>query len=355
MQTQMKLTSIILFGLILAGCIVAESTKNRIKSETSIIETDMDRLIELSREAHWTYPTSSGRPVPPEPPEWLARVSAKRSAYVETAHSLLEQDDFASATELAANAWRLWILGRDDAGGRKFLTMVLDHPGNTEPTRWRALALYGDSLFAFRLGHNESSRERSSDALKTARAANDTEAEILALLGLSRVELTDGDWAAAREHAARSLELAKGFRPALSQSQRHMIAQAARLEGDLDEAARLFRQSLELNRRLGDRGMVAVELHNLGHIELRRGFVDIAEKLFEESASMDKGDDPYGTAMQLFNQASIAFARGDGEAAASLLRKAHATLSDAGIEPAMDDATEMNRLKRQIEQSPQGH
>ncbi|MFH2002850.1 MAG: tetratricopeptide repeat protein [Planctomycetota bacterium] len=319
------------------------------------IANDTDRLLSLSREAQWAFPSSSGRPVPLRPPEWLSRVSAEQRSFVETARSLIDRNGFDLATELAANVWRLWILKREEAAGREFLAMVLDHAGNAQPTRWRALALYGDSLLAFRLGDLESSRARSEAALEAARAACDAEAEALALLALSRVELTQGDHGRARAHAARSKELASGFDPALGQSPLHMLAQATRLGNDLDEAAALFLQSLELNRRLGDQGMIAVELHNLGHVELRLGHVDVAEPLFEEAAAFGDDSDPYSAAMRLFNRASIAFARDDRENAASWLRQARSTLHDAGIEPASDDAEELDRLDRQLTGSADGH
>jgi hypothetical protein len=39
----------------------------------------------------------------------------------------------------------------------------------------------------------------------------------------------------------------------------HLLAAGTRLAGHLDQAAELYAESLELNRRLGDRRMVGVE------------------------------------------------------------------------------------------------
>src|SRR5262245_28317010 len=88
-----------------------------------------------------------------------------------------------------------------------------------------------------------------------------------------------------------------------------MLAQAARLMGALDETATLFEESLALNRSIGDAGMVLAELHNLGHVELRRGKVDVAEKAFAEGYAAADPNDPYDGALTRFNQASVAFAR----------------------------------------------
>jgi len=84
---------------------------------------------------------------------------------------------------------------------------------------------------------------------------------------------------------------------------------AERKIGDLDAAAGLFDASLQLNRRLGDSGMVAVESHNFGHVELRRGEVDAAERHFvraEEGADLS---DPFVAVVTTLNHACIADAR----------------------------------------------
>lgn len=128
--------------------------------------------------------------------------------------------------------------------------------------------------------------------------------------------------------------------------------QAPRFTGTVDEAAALFAESLALNRRLGARGMVLVELHNLGHVELRRGHVDAAERLFAESAQLGASPgavDPYDAAMLLFNQAAVAFARGDRVRAAALLREARSTVAAATVVLATDDADEFDQLAKKLE------
>jgi hypothetical protein len=65
--------------------------------------------------------------------------------------------------------------------------------------------------------------------------------------------------------------------------------------------------------------MIAVELHNLGHVELHRGNVATAERYFDELAQLGAGTDPYGVALTHLNEAVIAFARGDPDRARELL------------------------------------
>ncbi len=304
------------------------------------------RLLELSREARWTFPSSSGRPVGPSEGEWVERLAAQREAFVEAARFLIDAGEPGLATELAANAWRLWILKRDIAGGRAFLATVLAAAPPTE-SRARALALYGDGLLAFWMGAQAESRTRNEAALAAAQASGDPEALALAHLGVSRVALSDGDPQRTRAHAEKARELARALGPAMEQGPLHMCAQAHWAGGEWDSAAALFTESLDLNRRLGDEGMVVVEHHNLGHVEIRRGNVDAAERHFQECAPRGS-DDAYGHAMRELNAAAVAYGRDDRARAMELLARAEAMLTKMGIDPAADDQAEIRWLRAQL-------
>ncbi len=134
----------------------------------------------------------------------------------------------------------------------------------------------------------------------------------------------------------------------MSQAPLHLHAQSTRLAGDYDGAAELLAESLALNRRLGDRGMVAVELHNLGHVELHRGHTDAAARLFAECAQLEADDDPYGAAMRELNEAAVAFATGELERARAGLDSADSILEESGTEPASDDRFELDWLRGRL-------
>ena len=165
--------------------------------------------------------------------------------------SLLVSRRTTDANELAAKLWRVWVYARDNQGGREFLSLVLDRPA-AAATRAHALALYSDGLLAFRMNDLAASHARNEAAVVEAHAVPDREAEGLALLGLSRSDLSAGDAAHAREHAAASRRLLLPLGAEWGQAPLHMLAQDARLTGALDEAATLFEESLALNRSLGD-------------------------------------------------------------------------------------------------------
>jgi hypothetical protein len=171
---------------------------------------EASRLLELSREAPWRYPSSAGSPVRADEDVWVEPLLAEQEAFAAVARLLVEQGDQEEATELAANVWRLWMVSRDVEGGRVFLPPVLDRAG--EPTRARALALYGDALFAFWHGDHEGSRRRSEEALAAATAAADAEALALAHLALSRVAFGESEFERARELAMRAVSTLVAWR-----------------------------------------------------------------------------------------------------------------------------------------------
>jgi len=82
--------------------------------------------------------------------------------------------------------------------------------------------------------------------------------------------------------------------------------------GNLDEAEKLLRESLEINRKLGRLEGQASQLGNLGLIAKARGNLDEAEKLLRESLEIfRKLGRLEGQANQLGNLGSIAKQHGD--------------------------------------------
>jgi len=238
------------------------------------------------------------------------------------------------------------MAARDIDGGRSFLGEVLDGREPDE-SHWRSRALYGDGVFAFWQGAREDVRGRNEQALELAQRLDDAEALALAHLGLSRALLVDdGDVSGAREHAVAACAAAEPFGDAMLQGAIHMHAQSVRLSGDYEEAARLFEQSLALNERLDAQGMVDVEHHNLGHVEIHRGNVDAATRHF---AQVPSSDDDYSKAMANLNQASVAFLRGDVVRARSRLEAAEQTFVGSAMEHlAVDDRFELEWLRKQL-------
>ena len=299
---------------------------------------DAERLLALSRQARFLGPDAR---------TWIERLTPDKHQIVEATRCFVEEGRAAEAAELAGRVWRLWLVSGDIAGGRDLLAIALEHP-DAAPSRDRALALYGDGLLAFRQGEQDESRRRNEEALEAARAVGDRDAEALALVGLSRVAFRDGDNGRVRSLALHARELVRDLEPASQVAPLHLLAAGTRLSGELDAAVALYEESLDLNRALGDERMVAVELHNIGHVELHRGNVEEARRRFAECAELRASDDPYDVAMRHLNDAALAYAAGERRRALELLGTAQSTLDDAGIALDPDDAFEVDWLRSRV-------
>ena len=308
------------------------------------------QLLAGSRELNWAFPSSQGTPIIKghATSQRVEQAVEERESYANAARVLLENGDETGAVEIASNAWRLWVVARDLDGGRAFLGAVLDK-GKKKVSRARSLALYGDALLAFRQGKLEESRQRSRSALDAALAVNDREALTLAYLALSRLEFEDGDYAQSLTLAVKSREFARNLDLAMGQAPLFLHAQATRMTGDYDHAAALFEQSLDLNRKINDQGMVRAELQNLGLVEIHPGNIDSGERYFAESERLGSENDPYGNAMTHLYRSAIEFVRGNKDRSRILLQRAQSILKEAKIDAAPDDQFEINWLRGKLE------
>jgi tetratricopeptide (TPR) repeat protein len=301
---------------------------------------DVEPLLVLAREAQLVGPNTA---------RWVERLTPRRPEFLEAARFLIESGEEQTAVDMAASLWRLWSIVGDVAGGREFLATVLNGAVRAEPSRGRALALYGDGLLAFRAGAQSASEARNEQALEAARAVGDRQAEALALVGLSRVALRHGDYARVRSLAHQARRLTRDLDPEADAAPLHLLAAGTRLGGEYDQAAELYVESLKLNRSLGDSRGVGMELLNLGYVELHRGNVAAADRYFHESAAIRTQDDPYEAAMTTMSQAAVAVARAERERAADLLERTQSALDRAGIVLDPDDAFEITWIRDRLQ------
>src|SRR5438093_9901463 len=131
------------------------------------------------------------------------------------------------------------------------------------------------------------------------------------------------------------------------------MPRATRMTGDYDHAAALFEQSLDLNRKINDQGMVRAELQNLGLVEIHRGNVDAAERYFAESEKLESAKDPYRAAMAKLFQAMVKFAHSDHARSRMLLHRAESILKDAKMNAGPDDQFEIEWLRGKLEKVPE--
>lgn len=306
-------------------------------------------MIGLSRTVQWSYPTSQGRPVKWEGAERTERMAEERGSFARAVTFLLRRGQEDTAVEVAASVWRLWVLARDYKGGRRFLAQILGmHKAGA--TKALALVLYGDSLFALRLGDVPGARKASEAAFRVARLVGDREALALATLALSRVAFEEGDYRVSLSRSSEARVLARGVGQAYQQAPLFLEASSRRMLRDYEQAASLFRESVELNGRIGDRGMVMAELSNLAFVEIHRDRADSAEEAFNESEllSPTPAGDLYGQGMVSLIKGMVAYRRGDMRRAKSLLSSARANFKRSGVQLGNDDKSEVDWLAQAL-------
>ena len=293
------------------------------------------------------------------PQEVLARARAGDAASLASnpdvvtgaVHAFVASGDTASALEVVGRCWRVWSSSGRLAEGREAAAAALT-ADRGDAGVWRARALYGDGVIAFRAGENEASRSRNEDLLELARSTGDVRGECDALTGLARVELRAGDYEevvrlarAARDKARAAGDLEAEAAPL------HLEAAGTRLLGRYEDARALYVESLERAQKGGAAAVAAMERHNLGWVELHRGDVDAAERWFRER---DAGSPPdgYGDAWVELNWAGVALARGKREEAAQRFRQGKAALDRLGVALDPDDRFEVEWLERELGGSP---
>jgi tetratricopeptide (TPR) repeat protein len=91
----------------------------------------------------------------------------------------------------------------------------------------------------------------------------------------------------------------------------------------VEEARRLYTESLEISKKLGNQGGIASSLHNLAVLVQDQGNLDEARRLYKESQEINKKlGDQDGIAGSLHQLGSLAEDQGDKAEAARLFGEA---------------------------------
>ena len=102
-------------------------------------------------------------------------------------------------------------------------------------------------------------------------------------------------------------------------------------QGDYGEAARLYEQSLQIARELGDKSGIAASLHQLGMIHQAQGDYGEATRLYEQSLQIARElGDKSGIAQSLHNLAAIHQDQGDYGGATRLYEQSLQTFKELG-------------------------
>ena len=283
--------------------------------------------------------------------EWLDRLQTQRTE-IEDAISSYSAADDARGAEMAAALWRLWWLSGHMDEGRELLARVLDS-GAAKSPEVRADLLRGLGTIAFRQGDTDEAERVFAESLAVAQTL-DPLRHVNALCDLSRIALRRGDFTGVHDYAGRAYQLA-GMVPGdeAKDARRvpaHMLAAAARIEGDHAQARRYYEESQNISRELGNEANVAGEHHNLGYVDLHSSELGGARRHFRQALEwVASNRDMYLLPYCIVDSAVLALRDGELDRAATLLAGAQAIFAMTGAVPDPDDRVEIDGCRRELE------
>jgi tetratricopeptide (TPR) repeat protein len=195
-----------------------------------------------------------------------------------------------------------------------------------------------DGPFSDRLGLSEKMEKASAleglirdyRELPSGERTDRSLAAVLHSLGIIRYLL--GEHNVARRLYQESLQISRdlGDKSGVSISL-HQLGMLAQDTGDLAEARRLYQESLQISRDLGDKSGVSISLHQLGTLAKNTGDLAEARRLYQESHKIfqDLGDKS-GVSISLHQLGVLAQATGDLEEARRLYQESLQISRDLG-------------------------
>ena len=269
--------------------------------------------------------------------QWAEAVDAARPAVDDALAALLDAGRATDALRAVDALGAYWHSKGAFEDGVRWGSRVLERAPE-ETTATRARVLMSSAVMLFRTGRTEECRMMSEKAITMARAVGDPAITVGALCSLARVGLRDNDIELVRSVCTEAMSVAdQAQRPELHRLPLHCLAEGTRIAGDLDGARPLYQQSIELNTRLGNEEMVAMEQSNLAALETAVGNTAIARALLTESLpTLQRMGDRYILPYALLNMGGVALQDADPHRAAQLLAAADAIFKDSGaaIDPA---------------------
>jgi tetratricopeptide (TPR) repeat protein len=277
----------------------------------------------------------------------MVALTANIPVLTSAVHSMAEHDDANSALEIVGRAWRVWASSGKLEEGSGAAMAALEAPGDQDDV-WRARALYGAGVLAFRTGDDDRSMSLNEELLRLARSTGDVRGRCDALTGLARVALRAGDYPRVVELARQARAHARSAGdPSAEAAPLHLEAAGTRLMERYEEARVLYLESLDLNRLLGSEPSVAMEQHNLGWVDIHRGAIEAAEEWFRERDAAAVPD-AYGQVWSELNWAAVDAERGNVASACSRLAAGKKHLEELGVALDPDDRFELDWLTKRL-------
>lgn len=266
----------------------------------------------------------------------------------------------ADALELGADLWLFQEERGHSEEARAWLAKALAAPGAEPRSVTRARALYGAGILAFRNLDEASARRAFEECRAIAQELDYIRLIVRATTGFARLALRRGDTREVRKWSEEALAIARSrgenefgakIRKDIADSLHadaatplHMLAAAARVEGDLTQAKAFYRENLALHRELGRPDVVSSELVNLGALEVLAGNFPEGEPLLREGLEIAyKRGNRYLAPCGLIWLGRVAWAQGDPTRAATLFAAAKAQFEATGFAMDPDEAPEYEK------------
>jgi predicted ATPase/class 3 adenylate cyclase len=267
---------------------------------------------------------------------WLDRLQADHDNLRATSDVFTSDHDASRAHRLAASLWRFWYLKNHFREGLRRSESTLAF--SDAPTGDRATILRGASVMALNLGDTRAGQEfaRTARALDQELGNEWGVAYSTFMLGNCLAEARDEsrDLVAAKEHLAESAALfdkiGDRFYALMANHNQSWIA------GELGDRAlekRLHERSLVVAREIGNAGIEADALAQLGMAARDEGDLDGAVRLLQQALAIDhRRGMTVNLATNIGRLASVLVRRGDAFDAARLLAFEKAVTEQQGAD-----------------------
>jgi tetratricopeptide (TPR) repeat protein len=208
----------------------------------------------------------------------------------------------------------------------------------------RGRALFDAGYLVFWKGDYDQSSSLLHDALQIGRHIGNPTLTALALVGLARIALRS-NVSEARRLCREALAATEGTDDRDGRSSAlHVLAVAAQMAGDLQEASDLMRQRIDLGRATGNLATIAIESNNLSMVERQLGNLEEAEALARSALDVSsRRGDSLAIAWNLNGLAACAALLGHSQRGAMLVGAADAAMESAGGAWPPDELVHYNR------------
>ena len=306
--------------------------------EFALAELDASADAESARAAHARsyirFAEEAERRPGPTQELWVERLARDHANLRAALRWSLDHGQAEAAVRLCNGLWRFWLIRGHLREGDRWLDQALTAYGR-QCTPARVRALVGAGMVASYLEDEGRAAELLDESIALCRQLDDSEGLVLALTGRGLVARKVGDLSAARAlyHEALAGGPEGGHAGYAVPSALQGVAWLAFWEGDEDEAARLFAESLTTFEELGDRQQAAGSLYGLGQLASRRGDHEHAQVMCQRALELAAElNDRWLSSICLEGMGRAAVAAGRVEDGVSILSAADGARQDTGMQ-----------------------